>query len=108
MTAINEITATELQRMRDSGVPHQLIDLREPYEAELCSIGGTLIPMAEIVERCNELRRDLPVVMHCRTGARASAVVQALCSRYGFDNLLNLKGGIVAFAADVDSNIFCD
>jgi sulfur-carrier protein adenylyltransferase/sulfurtransferase len=108
MIAINEITAAELQQMRDSGVPHQLVDLREPYEAELCSIGGTLIPMAEIVERCNELRRDVPVVMHCRTGARATAVVQALSSRYGFTNLHNLKGGIIAFASDVDSNIFCD
>jgi adenylyltransferase/sulfurtransferase len=108
MMTINEISATELQHMRDNGAPHQLIDVREPYEAELCSIGGTLIPMAEIVDRCDELRRDVPVVIHCRTGARATAVVQALTNRYGFTNLHNLKGGIVAFASDVDSNIFCD
>jgi sulfur-carrier protein adenylyltransferase/sulfurtransferase len=106
--SINEITAAELQAMRDGQVPHQLIDLREPYEAELCTIGGTLIPMAQIVERCGELRRDVPVVMHCRSGNRAAAVVQALSSRYGFSNLHNLQGGIMAFAADVDSNIFCD
>ncbi len=106
--SINEISAAELQAMRDGNVPHQLIDLREPYEAELCSMGGTLIPMAQIVERCNELRRDVPVIMHCRSGNRAAAVVQALSTRYGFSNLHNLRGGILAFAADVDSNIFCD
>jgi rhodanese-related sulfurtransferase len=105
---IKELTAAELQALRDSGAPHQLVDLREPYEAELCTIGGTLIPMATILDRCDELRRDVPVVMHCRTGMRAAAVVQALSTRYGFDNVYNLRGGIAAFAADVDSNIFCD
>lgn len=108
MIAIKEITAVEYQAMRDGGVAHQLIDIREPYEAELCGMGGTLIPMAEILERRNELRHDVPVVVHCRTGNRAAAVVQALSSRYGFNNVFNLRGGIVAFAADVDGDIFCD
>ncbi len=108
MLSIKEITTIELQAMRDGGVEHQLIDIREPYEAELCNMGGTLIPMAQIVERRSELRHDCPVIIHCRSGNRAAAVVQALCSRYGFDNLYNLSGGILSFSADVDNNIFCD
>ena len=108
MKAIPEISADELRRMREDGVPHQLIDLREPYEAELCTIGGTLIPMAEIVDRLDELHRDMPVILHCRTGGRGAAVTQALCSRYGFRNVHNLRGGIMAFAEEVDSNIVCD
>lgn len=94
--------------MREQGVEHQLIDLREPYETELCSLGGTSIPMGVLMERLNELRRDVPVVVHCRTGTRGAAVVQALTMRYGFQNVRNLAGGIVAYSEEVDSNIFCD
>lgn len=108
MLIVKEISTIELQAMRDGAVEHQLIDVREPYEAELCSLGGTLIPMAQIVERRNELRHDVPVIIHCRSGNRAAAVVQALCSRYGFNNLFNLSGGILSFSTEVDSNIFCD
>ncbi len=108
MKVINEITALELRRMRDDGVPHQLIDLRETYEAERCNMGGLLIPMGEIIERLHEVRRDVPVVMHCRSGSRAQAVVQALCQRYGFSAMYNLRGGILAYAAEVDDTIQCD
>lgn len=106
--AMNEISVQELKRMREGNLPFQLIDLREPYEAERCSIGGTLIPMGDILERSNELRRDIPVVMHCKSGNRGAAVVQALSSRYGFTNLVNLKGGIEAWSADVDPAISCE
>ena len=102
------ITASELKRMRDSGTPHQLIDVREAYEAEACTIGGTLIPMGEIVERINEVRRDVPVILHCKSGNRAAAVIQALESRYGFSDLINLQGGISAYAAEVEPALHCD
>ena len=105
---MKEITAQELKRMRDSGEQFQLIDVREPYEAEICSIGGELIPMGELVDRIAELRRDVPVVVHCRSGARSSAVIQALNGRYGFTNLINLKGGILAYGNEVDHSLNCD
>lgn len=105
---MDQITPTELKAWRDSGKPHQLIDVREPYEAQLCSIGGTLLPMGEIVEHLVELRRDIPVVIHCRSGMRSAAVINALSSRYGFTNLVNLKGGILAFAQEVDHDIHCE
>jgi adenylyltransferase/sulfurtransferase len=104
---MKEITCEELRRLRESGAPHQLIDVREPYEAEACSLGGTLIPMGEIVERRGEIRRDVPVVLHCKSGNRAAAVIQALESRYGFSGLLNLKGGIQAWSAEVEA-LICD
>jgi sulfur-carrier protein adenylyltransferase/sulfurtransferase len=105
---MKEITATGLLKMRKNGEQFQLIDVREPYEAEICSIGGTLIPMGEIVARLDELRRDVPVVIHCRSGSRSSAVIQALESRYGMTNLVNLNGGIMAWASEVDNSINCD
>lgn len=105
---MKEITPPELQAWRDAGTEHQLIDVREPYEAQLCSIGGTLMPMGEIVQHLDEIRKDVPVVIHCRSGARSSAVINALASRYGFDNLINLKGGILAFGSEVDHDIHCE
>ncbi|MBK8497572.1 MAG: rhodanese-like domain-containing protein [Flavobacteriales bacterium] len=105
---MKEITATELKRMREAGTPHQLIDVREPYEAEACSIGGQLIPMGEILDRLAEIRRDGPVILHCKSGNRAAAVIQALESRYGFCDLINLAGGIAAYAAEVEPALNCD
>lgn len=105
---MKEITPQELKRMQDAREEFQLIDVREPYEAQICSIGGTLIPMGEIVERLTEIRKDVPVVVHCRSGARSSAVINALSSRYGFTNLINLKGGILGYGREVDDGMTCD
>ncbi|MBL7937872.1 MAG: rhodanese-like domain-containing protein [Flavobacteriales bacterium] len=105
---MNEITPTELKQWKDSGKDFQLVDVREPYEAELCSIGGTLIPMGELVERLSEVRKDVPVVVHCRSGARSAAVINALASRYGYANLVNLKGGILGYGREADPSLRCD
>jgi len=105
---MKEVTALELKRMIAEGEPFQLIDVREPYEAEICSIGGTLIPMGEVLERLAEIRSDVPVVVHCKSGARSAAVIEALSTRYGFTNLVNLKGGITAYSAEADPAIRCE
>lgn len=104
---MKEITCAELRRMREEGTPHQLIDVREPYEAEACTIGGTLIPMGEVLERREEIRRDVPVILHCKSGNRGAAVIQALEARYGFTGLMNLKGGIQAWSVEVEP-LQCD
>ncbi len=105
---MNEITPQELKRMKDAGEAFQLIDVREPYEAQQCNIGGTLIPMGELVDRIGEVRKDVPVVVHCRSGSRSSAVINALSTRYGFTNLVNLKGGILGYGREVDPSLNCD
>lgn len=94
--------------MLREGSQFQLIDVREPYEAERCTLGGTLIPMGDLLDRLNEIRRDVPVVVHCRSGNRALAVITALERRHGFTNLIQLEGGIQAYAAQVDPGISCD
>lgn len=104
---MKEISASDLRHMRERGEALQLIDVREPEEADLCSIGGELIPMGEVVDRLDEVRKDVPVVIHCRSGARSAAVIDALSSRYGFDNLINLRGGILAWAREVDTTLDC-
>lgn len=105
---MKEITAKELKQWKDGGSAFQLIDVREPYEAEMCNIGGELIPMGELISRIDELRKDIPVVVHCRSGGRSAAVINALESRYGFSNLLNLRGGILGYGADVDQSLRCE
>lgn len=104
---MTEITCAELRKLRESGAAHQLIDVREPYEAEACSIGGVLIPMGEVIDRISEIRRDVPVILHCKSGNRSAAVIQALESRYGFSGLMSLKGGILAWSAEVEP-LNCD
>ncbi|MFT3885458.1 MAG: rhodanese-like domain-containing protein [Flavobacteriales bacterium] len=105
---MKEITPQELKRMRDAHEDFQLIDVREPYEAEACTIGGTLIPLGEVVDRLAEIRKDVPVVVHCRSGSRSAAMINALSARYGYANLINLKGGILGYGREVDPSLQCD
>lgn len=105
---MKEVTAPELKHMLDVGEKFQLLDVREPYEVEMASIGGHSLPMSQLVDRIEEIPKDIPVVVHCRSGSRSCAVIDALTTRYGFSNLINLKGGILAWQAEVDPSLTCD
>lgn len=98
---MKEITVQELKAKKESGEDFQLIDVREPYEHEIAEIGGILIPMGEILENVNQIRTDVPVIVHCRSGKRSAAVINEL-EKQGFDNLYNLDGGILAWADEID------
>ena len=101
---MKEITVQELKSMRDKNEPHQLIDVREPHEADIAQIGGELIPMGEILQHTDKIARDKKVIVHCRSGARSASVIGAL-EKQGFDNLYNLKGGILAWIKEVDPSM---
>ena len=105
---MKEVTVLELQKMRKNGDTFELLDVREPYEVELADIGGISLPMSQLVDRIAEIPKNIPVVVHCRSGSRSCAVIDALSSRYGFTNLINLKGGILAWKAEVDPTLICD
>jgi adenylyltransferase/sulfurtransferase len=94
--------------MKDRKEAFQLIDVREPYEVELCAIGGENIPLGSIVQRLDHIRKDVPVVIHCRSGNRSAAVINALETRYGYTNMLNLAGGIHAYGREVDPALRCE
>jgi len=104
-TAMKELTVEELKQKMDAKEDFQLIDVREDWEVEVCTIGGTHIPMGQILERVEELRTDVPVIMQCRSGGRSANVVSALESRFGMENLYNLKGGILAWADKIDRSL---
>jgi adenylyltransferase/sulfurtransferase len=60
--------------------------------------------MNEVPDHIDEIAKDKPVVIHCRSGARSGRIVEYLESQ-GFDNLYNLKGGILAWADEIDPNM---
>ena len=86
-----------------------LLDVREPWEAELARIpaaGGParLIPMGEIVQRLGELDPAQPVVVYCHHGMRSLQVV-AFLERQGFESVYNLAGGIDAWSCEADPSV---
>jgi len=101
---MKEISVKELKARMDAGDDFQLIDVREVNEYEYCNIGGELIPMGEIMMNLDKLSRDKDVIVHCKSGGRSSAIVNALMAR-GFDNVINLRGGILAWADEIDPTV---
>jgi molybdopterin/thiamine biosynthesis adenylyltransferase/rhodanese-related sulfurtransferase len=98
----NSISVQEFHRMREDHVVHQLIDVREAYEYEIANLGGTLIPLSELIARVEEIRKDIPVIVHCRSGKRSAQAIQELSKHGNWPNLKNLEGGILAWAAAID------
>lgn len=96
------ITAEELREKLLSNSPVQIIDLREAYEREICSLNSEHIPLGDLLNQLHKLRKDIPVVLHCKGGDRAKAAVAALYQKHDFDNVYNLEGGIMAWAERID------
>ena len=75
-----------------------LLDVREPWEFQASRIEGSkLIPMGELSERVSELDPEAETVVICHHGARSAYVTQAL-DQAGFQNVLNLEGGLDAYS----------
>lgn len=101
---LKEITAGEFERLRASGEPYQLIDVREPYEYDIANLGGELMPQGKILDFLEKISKDRKVVVHCRSGKRSSKVIRDL-EGMGFTNLLNLRGGLLAYAESIDPSL---
>ena len=102
---VREITVRELEKLIDSDTDFELIDVREPYEYDIVNIKGRLIPKGKIREHVDEISRHKQVVVHCRSGKRSADVIRELQEKYGFENLYNLKGGILAWAKEIDKSL---
>jgi sulfur-carrier protein adenylyltransferase/sulfurtransferase len=102
---VPEITATEVKQMMDENKPFVLVDVREPHEFEICNIpGAKLIPLGEVPKRMHELNSADDIVVHCRSGVRSAKAVEFLM-KSGFQKIHNLKGGVLAWARDVDPSM---
>jgi molybdopterin/thiamine biosynthesis adenylyltransferase/rhodanese-related sulfurtransferase len=105
IVTMKEVTVQELKALMDSGADFQLIDVREPHEYDICNLGGELIPQGEIPNHVDKVSKDKQVVIQCRSGARSGNMVQWLEKNHGFTNLYNLKGGILAWAREIDPSM---
>ena len=102
---MKEKTVTELKQMLDNKEDFQLIDVREPHEFDICNLNAELIPMNDVPDNVDKISKDKPVVIHCRSGARSGNIIQYLESNFGYTNLYNLKGGILAWADQIDNTM---
>ncbi len=98
---MQSIDPKALQEKMTSGEDFVLIDVREAYENELFNIGGLLVPMNSVFFRLEEIPKDKPVVFYCQKGIRSALVIQRLQQKYGYENLLNLAGGMEAWKKQI-------
>jgi len=98
------ITVSQYKNMKDQGIDHQLIDVRESWEHTLSNIGGLSIPQHQIFNSLENIKKDKDVIVYCRSGKRSGDIVTALRQK-GFKNLYSLKGGILAWADEIDQTL---
>jgi len=100
---MQHFTALQLkQRLDQAGEPPFLLDVREPWEFQLCSIDNSkLIPMGQISNQIDSLDVDAEYIVICHHGIRSRSVCQFL-GHHGFNNVTNLTGGVESWARDVD------
>jgi sulfur-carrier protein adenylyltransferase/sulfurtransferase len=101
---IPQITPVELKRRLDAGEEVFVLDVREPHEYQIVNIGAPLIPLGDLPNRLNELDPNREIVIHCKSGGRSQRAAEFL-QKSGFKNVVNLAGGITAWATDVDPKL---
>lgn len=102
---MKEISVQELKEKIDNKEDFQLIDVRETFEYEVSNLDGENIPLGGILIEADKVSKDKPVIVQCRSGKRSAAAVMQLEAQYGYDNLYNLKGGILAWQEAFDPNM---
>ncbi|MDG2417866.1 MAG: molybdopterin-synthase adenylyltransferase MoeB [Saprospiraceae bacterium] len=102
---IKEVTVNDLKLWQEKGVDFQLIDVREPYEYEIANLGGELIPQKELMQNLSKISTNKKVIIHCRSGVRSAEAIRDLQNIGDFNNLYNLKGGILDYCKKIDSSI---
>jgi len=100
---IPQISVEDLKQKRDAHESFLLLDVREPHEIPIATLGGTLIPVGALEQRIAEITapKDSEIITHCRTGARSQKAALIL-KQHGFTNVSNLAGGILAWADKIN------
>lgn len=98
-TAVANISATDLKQRLDAGEKLYLLDVRtdEEYRSDGRISGAKLLPLQMLSMRVAELPKDTPIVCICRSGSRSGIAADQL-ARQGFTGVLNLSGGMMAWA----------
>lgn len=104
---MQQLSPTELKAWLDDPARPRplLLDVREEWEFERCHIeGATLVPMSRIQVRLGELDLHQETVVICHHGVRSFHVARFL-EQNGFSRIINLSGGVAAWARDVDRSM---
>jgi len=103
---MEEMTATELKQRLDNGDDIQIIDVREDKEVAIGRIPNSKhIPLAQVLNRMDEIDPNRETVVHCKMGGRSARAIDAL-QRSGFTGkLINLRGGIIGWSNEVDPSV---
>ncbi len=104
-SGLTSISVDELKQWDNAEKAYVLIDVREPYEYEAGNLGGRLIPLSEIEKHVDHIPRSGDVVLHCKVGGRSAQAIQLLKTKHGFNNLINLEGGISAWKQAFDKDL---
>jgi adenylyltransferase/sulfurtransferase len=102
---VRSITVHDLKARMDAGSKPAIVDVREPHEWEISALEGALpIPKGQVVSRAGEVPREGEVVVLCKTGVRSRDAILML-QELGYANLVNLAGGINAWAREIDPRL---
>ena len=103
---IPQITVEDLKRKQDAHEDFFLLDVREPHEVPIASLGAPLIPVGSLESRIGDIpvAKDAEIVIHCRSGARSQKAALIL-KNAGFTNVSNVAGGILAWADRIDPSM---
>jgi adenylyltransferase/sulfurtransferase len=97
-----EVSVHEAYRLAKNSAAVRVIDVREPFERDICSLAGAEpIPMRQIPENMPSLSREKHLLILCHHGGRSMRVTQFLRAN-GFENVTNIAGGIDAWANEVE------
>ena len=99
---MRQLRPGELATYLQTGGTPVLLDVREPWEWALCHLpGAILIPLGELPARAQELNKDTETVVICHHGIRSYHAARYL-ETVGFGDVINLSGGVAAWADEVD------
>jgi adenylyltransferase/sulfurtransferase len=107
IAAVPEVSADELRSRLSGANPPFLLDVREPFEWEIANLGAfgaVMIPLSELDGRLSEIPADRPIAVYCRSGSRSARAVRTLTDA-GFEHAENLRGGILAWAEEIDPEL---
>ncbi|MGB6742699.1 MAG: molybdopterin-synthase adenylyltransferase MoeB [Terracidiphilus sp.] len=101
---IPQLGVKELKRRMDAGEDLFILDVREPFEYQIANIGGKLIPQNDVPQRLAEIDRDREIIVQCKSGGRSQRIAEFL-KQSGYPNVVNLAGGILAWADEIDPKV---
>ncbi|RMH14860.1 MAG: molybdopterin-synthase adenylyltransferase MoeB, partial [Gemmatimonadetes bacterium] len=105
--SVEEIDPSEAYRLLTSDDPPLLLDVREPHEWGICNLeryGARLVPLTALADQVDTLPDERPVLVYCRSGGRSLKAARLLAAERG-GPVLNLRGGILAWAETVDPSL---